>query len=183
MQIVNVCLTILTLGSHIISGERRKSGATCSATRPLGMTASPTTGLEKSSTRDFSKPCWHVQPSLFFAGAAHTFLELPRWIDLLSQTLARLVLFLYVPVAMVNARRYRCSRTSWRGIRFSFRGRTSNSHALLSRWGFTILTLGSYYPYFQLNARPFSTHIRISAISGLDSPATARASCSPSPSP
>ena len=31
-----------------------------------------------------------------------------------------------MPVAMVGARRYRLSRTSWRGIRFSFRGRVGD---------------------------------------------------------
>ena len=39
------------------------------------------------------------------------------------RTLLWLVGVLLVPVAMVGARRYRLSRMSWRGIRFSFRGR------------------------------------------------------------
>ena len=34
-----------------------------------------------------------------------------------------LLFLMFLPVAMVGARRYRLSRTSWRGIRFSFRGR------------------------------------------------------------
>ena len=38
-------------------------------------------------------------------------------------TLLWLLGLLLMPVAMVGARRYRLSRTSWRGIRFSFRGR------------------------------------------------------------
>jgi uncharacterized membrane protein YjgN (DUF898 family) len=33
--------------------------------------------------------------------------------------------YAFFPIAMVGARRYRLSRTSWRGIRFSFRGRVA----------------------------------------------------------
>ena len=74
----------------------------------------------------------------------------------MSQSLAGLVLFLYVPVAIVNARRYRCTRTSWRGIRFSFRGRTADFLKLYFRgWFFTVLTLGTYYPYFQTQRQAF----------------------------
>lgn len=53
------------------------------------------------------------------------------------------------PVAIVGSRRYRLSRASWRGIRFSFEGRAREfarifiPGALLS-----CLTLGLYYPFF-----------------------------------
>lgn len=54
-----------------------------------------------------------------------------------------------VPVAMVGARRYRLSRTSWRNIRFSFRGRTRDFVALfVGHFLLTVLTLGFYYPIF-----------------------------------
>src|SRR5262245_51604680 len=47
------------------------------------------------------------------------------------------VLFLiFIPVAMVGSRRYRLTRTSWRGIRFSFRGRS---------WTFIPIFLKGYF--------------------------------------
>jgi len=59
------------------------------------------------------------------------------------------IVMVFVPLAMVGARRYRLSRTSWRGIRFSFRG---------GAWGFikifglgsilSTITLGLYFPFF-----------------------------------
>jgi uncharacterized membrane protein YjgN (DUF898 family) len=61
-----------------------------------------------------------------------------------------------VPLAMVGARRYRLSRVSWRGIRFSFRGRAREfirifvAGALLS-----VITLGLYYIFFQNNMRRY----------------------------
>src|SRR6266704_5624633 len=39
-----------------------------------------------------------------------------------AASLASILFFIFTPVAVVGSRRYRLSRTSWRGIRFSFRG-------------------------------------------------------------
>jgi uncharacterized membrane protein YjgN (DUF898 family) len=60
------------------------------------------------------------------------------------------------PFALVGARKYRLSRTSWRGIRFSFRGDWEDllevyvPGALL-----TLVTLGVYFPFFHANVRRF----------------------------
>ncbi len=54
------------------------------------------------------------------------------------------------PVLMVGAMRYLWSRTSWRGIRFSFRGGKKTSIVLnLKNFFGNILTLGFYYPYIR----------------------------------
>ena len=66
------------------------------------------------------------------------------------------VVLLLVPFAIVGSRRYRMSRTSWRGIRFSFRGRASDFAKLFLRGVlFAVLSLGLYYPYFHSNVRKF----------------------------
>ena len=59
------------------------------------------------------------------------------------------IIMVFIPIAMVGARRYRFSRTSWRGIRFSFRGQ-SGEFVRLFAWGLflTAVTLGVYYPVF-----------------------------------
>ena len=61
-----------------------------------------------------------------------------------------------MPIAAVGAHRYRLSRTSWRGIRFSFRGHTWDFVKLFFRGSMlTTLTLGLYYPVFDTRRRAF----------------------------
>lgn len=64
----------------------------------------------------------------------------------------------FIPVAMVGARRYRLSRTSWRGIRFSLRASTREFIGIWVRgWMLTSLTLGLYYPFFVTSQQRFLT--------------------------
>jgi uncharacterized membrane protein YjgN (DUF898 family) len=67
------------------------------------------------------------------------------------------VVFLVVlPIATVASRRFRLSRTSWRGIRFSFRGRSRDFLKLyLVGTIRTALTVGLYYPFFTNDAQKF----------------------------
>jgi len=77
-------------------------------------------------------------------------------IAIASQVVTYLLVFTFIPIAMVGARRYRLSRISWRGIRFSFRGRA---------WAFVrifmlasllnVVTLTLYYPFFQARQQRF----------------------------
>ncbi|MGH7325210.1 MAG: YjgN family protein [Candidatus Rokuibacteriota bacterium] len=61
-----------------------------------------------------------------------------------------------IPVARVGARRYRLSRTSWRGIRFSFRGRTAEFVRIYAAGALlTALTLGLFYPAFTVRNHAF----------------------------
>jgi uncharacterized membrane protein YjgN (DUF898 family) len=84
----------------------------------------------------------------------------------LSQEVAAVIgMFVYlaglavlIPVAMVGARRYRMSRTSWRGIRFQFRGRPGAFLKLYLAGGLLSgLTLTLYSPIFQNEVRRFFT--------------------------
>lgn len=60
------------------------------------------------------------------------------------------------PLALIGALRYRLSRTSWSGIRFSFRGEYQPMLLLLvSGVLLTALTLGLYYPFYQTKLRRF----------------------------
>ncbi len=66
---------------------------------------------------------------------------------------AALVIF---PIAMIGSRRYRLSRTSWRGIRFSFRGDyVEFMQVYIPGILLTIVTLGLYYPFFHANVRRY----------------------------
>jgi uncharacterized membrane protein YjgN (DUF898 family) len=60
------------------------------------------------------------------------------------------------PLALIGARKYRLSRTSWRGIRFSFRGEFEDFlEAFIPGVLLTTITLGVYYPFFHVNVRRF----------------------------
>ena len=61
-----------------------------------------------------------------------------------------------IPLAIVGSRRYRLSRTSWRGIRFSFRGPAGQFVRLfLAGSVLSVLTLGIYYPFFAARRQGF----------------------------
>jgi uncharacterized membrane protein YjgN (DUF898 family) len=66
-----------------------------------------------------------------------------------------LILFL-LPVIIVGAFKYRLSRTAWRGIRFSFRGKRKSALWLyIKGYIFTFLTLGLYWPFFTIRKQEF----------------------------
>ncbi|ALA60394.1 YjgN family protein [Nitrospira moscoviensis] len=61
-----------------------------------------------------------------------------------------------VPVAQIGTLRYRLSRSSWRGIRFSFRGETKPFLLLsLKMLALTALTLGFGYAYYECATRAY----------------------------
>ena len=66
-----------------------------------------------------------------------------------------IILFL-LPIIMVGAMRYRLSRTAWRGIRFSFRGKRKSALWLyIKGYILTFLTLGLYWPFFTVRKQKF----------------------------
>ena len=87
-----------------------------------------------------------------------------------AQAIGGLVLYacigLLLPVAMVGARRYRLSRTSWRGIRFSFRGSPKDLLKIYIVGGFlTMITLTLYSPFLRNDLRKFFTdHARFGTV-------------------
>ncbi len=87
-----------------------------------------------------------------------TLLNLNLMVQGVSALLASALLVILMGVAMVNARRYRLSRTSWRGIRFSFRGRVWDFLKLhLKGSWLSGLTLGLYTPVFMVRKYAFLT--------------------------
>jgi uncharacterized membrane protein YjgN (DUF898 family) len=66
------------------------------------------------------------------------------------------IIGLLMLVAINGARRYRLSRSSWRGIRFSFHGRLGEFMGMMVKGIFlSIITLGFYTPWFQNERRAF----------------------------
>ena len=84
------------------------------------------------------------------------FLEPKEILQVAALVLTYVMAMSFIPVAMVGARRYRFSRTSWRGIHFSFRGQTWEFLRLFfGGWVLTFLTLGLYYPFFDTRRHGF----------------------------
>ena len=83
-------------------------------------------------------------------------LDVPVLVKVAAGVLSGSLLFVLFPVAMVGARRYRLGRTSWRGIRFSFRGRVWDLVKIVVVGSFfTAITFGLYYPYFLVARQTF----------------------------
>ena len=65
--------------------------------------------------------------------------------------LAYVIVAAFMPIAVVSARRYRLSRSSWRGVRFSFRGKAWDFAWLSAKgWLLNAITLGIAYPVWQI---------------------------------
>lgn len=67
-----------------------------------------------------------------------------------------LFMFSLIPMIFVLSRRYYLSRSSWRGIRFSFRGKISSFYRVVFRGFFlTMVTFGFYTPFFRNRIKHF----------------------------
>ncbi|MGH7344166.1 MAG: YjgN family protein [Candidatus Rokuibacteriota bacterium] len=154
IYVVNVLLTIVTLGFYRFWGKVKIRRFMLSQTGFEGdRFAYHGTGQELLN--GFVKALLFVgMPITALSAAAR--LSGDTTIHIATQVFTSLLVFVFIPVAMVGARRYRLSRTSWRGIRFSFRGRA---------WAFvriftvssllSAVTLTLYYPFFQARQQAF----------------------------
>ena len=67
-----------------------------------------------------------------------------------------ILILLLLPVIMVGAFRYRLSRTAWRGIRFSFRGKRKSALWLYIKGSLLmLLTFYFYWPFFEVKLQKF----------------------------
>ena len=63
---------------------------------------------------------------------------------------------IFIPIATVGARRYRLSRTSWRGIRSLFVGSAWQYIKLyLTGALLNVITVGTYYPFYEARGQTF----------------------------
>lgn len=74
----------------------------------------------------------------------------------LVSNLISLLFAIAVPFLLVRAWKYRLSRTAWRNIRFSFRGKGKDAFFLYVIQGFLfVITLGLYGPYYYMKTENF----------------------------
>jgi uncharacterized membrane protein YjgN (DUF898 family) len=157
IHIVNVLLTLLTLGVYYFWAKTRVRVYVMSQTELEG-----------------GRFAWHGTGRELFLGflralvifgvptvlliAIRDLLDVPMELKFLAGVLVPIVFIVFLPLAMVGARRYRLSRISWRGIRFSFRGRALDFVKLFIVGSvLSSLSFGLYYPIFETRRQEFMT--------------------------
>jgi len=154
IHVVNVCLTLATLGVYSFWAKVRVRRYLL-AQSEIERDRFAYHGTGQELLRGFLKavlvfflPIVLVQVGATLAGDA--------WLAAVARILTSVILVVFVPVALVGARRYRLSRTSWRAIRFSFDGRVRDYLKLFVTAAIlTPLTLGLYYPIFHARSYAF----------------------------
>ncbi|MEK8036634.1 MAG: DUF898 family protein [candidate division NC10 bacterium] len=157
IYIVNVLFTLVTLGVYYFWGKVRVRKYVLSQSEIEGdRFAYHGTGRELLI--GFLKAMlFFVVPVIVLAVVRDV---LDVWIGLkgLAGLLGYLLLVVFIPLATVGARRYRLSRSSWRGIRFSFRGRARDFVRIFVVGSVaSSFTFGLYYPFFDAQRHAFMT--------------------------
>jgi uncharacterized membrane protein YjgN (DUF898 family) len=155
IQVVNFFLTIVTLGIYKFWGKTRVRNYLWSQTELEGDRFAYH-GTGKELMIGFSKVM------LLFALPVMLLNVLPKIMGpnsimrFVTPVLTFAMVMAILPMAFVGFRRYLLSRTSWRGIRFSFRGQVKD-FAVLFLGGaiLTVITLGLYYPFFDVRRQAF----------------------------
>ncbi len=157
IHLVNTLLTIVTLGFYYYWAKVRVRTFLFSQTEFAGDRFSYHGSARELLNGTMKASLIFGIPYYFLENIGH-FLEANMAIRVTLQITAWLLLAIFIPVAIVSARRYRLSRTAWRGIRFSFQGKALDFIKLwLSGYVLTAATLGLYYPYFSTKKHAFLT--------------------------
>ena len=154
IHIVNMLLTMVTLGIYYFWGKVK--------TRNYLYSQSEFNG-DRFAYHGTGKELFlgFLRAGLAFGGIALLFKAAPflpggMAMKITVMVIAYCALLVFIPFAIAASRRYRMSRSSWRGIRFSFRGSVGDFTRLyLKGVGLSVLTLGFYYPYFVVKQQKF----------------------------
>jgi uncharacterized membrane protein YjgN (DUF898 family) len=93
---------------------------------------------------------------LYALNVVPAFLEAGLAVQAIISGLTYGIVMVFIPVAMVGSRRYRLSRTSWSGIRFSFRGQAWDFIKIFGVGSIlSTITLGLYFPFFDARRYDF----------------------------
>ncbi len=155
IQLVNTFLTIVTLGIYSFWGKTKVRNYLWSQTELKGdRFVYHGTGMELMT--GFFKVMILFAVPLFLLELVPRFMGPNIAIQVIAKVLAFAMLMILTPMALAGARRYRLSRTSWRGIHFSLRGATKDFVALFLGGGLlTLISLGLYYPFFDTRRQAF----------------------------
>ncbi len=155
IYVVNSLLAILTLGLHQFWGRTRARRYVMGQTA-LGDDRFAYHGTGGEVFVGFLKALvvFVLPAAVLFVVAALEWL--PVAVRLGAQLLGYVIAVVFVGFAMVGSHRYRLSRTSLRGVRFSFRGRAHEFARLFAVGALlTAVTVGFYRPVFETRIRAF----------------------------
>ncbi|MCV9932452.1 YjgN family protein [Flavobacterium sp. LS1R47] len=148
--VVNWLLTIVTLGFYYPWAKARKLQFLYGETSLNGDSFS-FHGTGKEMFKGFIKAIF-----IFVLLYALLFLFLYLKIPFIGLLLFYLGFFAILPLAIHGSYRYRMSRTSWRGIRFGYRGDRKELITNFFKWiFFTIITFGIYGSWMSINLRNY----------------------------
>jgi uncharacterized membrane protein YjgN (DUF898 family) len=150
VTIVNWILTIITLGFYYPWAKARKLQFLYGATSLNGDYFS-FHGTGKEMFKGFIKAIF-----IFIALYGLLFLFLYLKLSFVGILLFYLGFLAIFPLAIHGSYRYRMSRTSWRGIRFGYRGNKKELTINFLKWiFFTIITFGIYSSWMSINIRKY----------------------------
>jgi len=155
IQIINLLLIIVTLGIYFFWAKARVRKYLWNQVDFNGDRFEyHGTGIEVlkgwlKALLVFGIPFWTCKNLPAIIGA-------PRLFIVIGAIISFVVIGIFIPVATVGSRRYRLSRTSLRGIRFSFRGKWKEfAKIFFSGMTWMVLTLGFYLPYYEMRRQTF----------------------------
>lgn len=148
--IVNWLLTVLTLGFYYPWAKEKNLKYLYSQTT-LNDSAFEFHGTGKEMFIGFVKAVG-IFFTLFLIVILFNFLGMPS----IGLVIFYLCFFAIMPIAIHGSYKYRMSRTSWRGIRFGYRGNRNELIVNFLKWfGLTIVTFGIYGSWFAINLRKY----------------------------
>ncbi len=153
IHIVNMCLALVTLGTYRFWARVKVRRYLYSHTEFEGdRFAFHGTGAE--AFRGWLKGTAFVGVPIIGIRFVEQFVSVGQ--QFLLELVVMLAVAVVIPIAICGAWRYRLSRTEWRGLRFSFRGRPGPAVRMwLASLLLTVLSLGVCFPLLQANLHRF----------------------------
>jgi uncharacterized membrane protein YjgN (DUF898 family) len=156
IHIVNVLLTIITIGVYYFWARVRVRSYLWSQTEFEGDRFAYH-GTGKELLVGFLKAMLLIGVPILVVNVGMPLIA-PR--GAIAQTtvgvLSYVIILSCLGFAVVGARRYRLSRTSWRGVRFSFRAETlAFLKVFVGGSLLSTITFGLYYPFFEIRRHGF----------------------------
>jgi uncharacterized membrane protein YjgN (DUF898 family) len=149
IHVVNVFLTLVTLGLYRFWARVRVRKFLYANTE-LDGDRFAFHGTGREAFNGWSRGMMIVGVPLIAVRALEEFVSLQT--ALLLEVAVGVAAAFVVPIAITGAWRYRLSRTEWRGLRFSYRGRPAPAiRAVIGSIVLTVLSLGICFPLVQVN--------------------------------
>lgn len=152
IMIVNWLLTLVTLGLYYPWARAKKLRYVYGQTA-LNNDRFHFSGTGKEMFRGFIKVIIFFIVVIVSYILILTVFKLP----ILAIIFLYLAIFAIIPFAIHGSFRYKMSRTSYRGIRFGYRGNRNEFVKNFFKWAlFTVLTFGIYGAWFEMNIRRYT---------------------------